>query len=380
MFKKLYLDYAAATPIDPVVLDTMRPYFTDSFYNPSATYLDAKQVSDDIAKARASIASWLGSRPSEIIFTAGGTEANNLAIDGIMKSYPAGNVVISSLEHDSIREAAKRYECREASSDSQGIISADAVESMVDDNTVIISVMYANNEIGTIQPIKRISDVIAQIRVARKAAGNDMPLYFHTDACQAGNYLDIHVSRLGVDMMTLNAGKIYGPKQTGLLYCRTGTPLLPIIHGGGQERNLRSGTESVTNIVGFAKALEIAQTLRKQEAERLRLLQRDIIAKLPTYVSGTSINGSLKQRLPNNIHLTLPGHDNERLIMELDEKGIMCAAGSACSASNQEVSHVLTAIGLSESEARSSLRLSLGRSTTKADLERFLVTLKKIID
>jgi cysteine desulfurase len=375
----IYLDYAAATPVDPAVLKTMQPYYTDNFYNPSAAYLAAKSVAADLKKARESVAFWLGAKPSEIVFTAGGTEANNLAIAGIMDQYPDGNVIVGSIEHESVLEPAKKYDYQEVKVTKGGIIDLDYLEKIIDDKTVLVSVMYANNEIGTIQPIKEIAKFLQNIKKARANVGNKRPIYLHTDACQAGNYLDLHTSRLGVDLMTLNGGKIYGPKQSGALYIRTGVVVSAQILGGGQERGLRSGTENVAGIVGFAKALEMAQEKRHIETKRLTELRDDFISQLTKSFPDATINGSTKKRLPNNISVSFPGVDNERLMMQLDEKGIMCAVGSACSASNDEPSHVLKAIGLSDKQAQSTLRFSLGRSSGIHEVKETLRSIQQVL-
>ncbi len=377
--KKIYLDYAAATPMDARVLKAMEPYFTKHFYNPSSLYLDARDAAKDIAGSRASVANWLGSRPGEIIFTAGGTEANNLAINGVMESFPEANLLVSSIEHESVLKPAEKSKARQIPVDGQGLVILKTLEKLVDEKTVLISIMYANNEIGTIEPIKKISAIISKIRKSRLSKGNSLPLYLHTDACQAGNYLDLHTSRLGVDLMTINAGKIYGPKQTGALYVRAGTQLKSQIKGGGQEFGIRSGTENIAGIVGFAVALDLVQQNRQQEAARLQNLQNTFMALIKTLLPQAEINGSLKHRLPNNIHITIPGSDNERLIMELDEKGIQAAAGSACSASKDEPSHVLAAIGLSDEAARSSLRLTMGKFTTEAEVQKTAEILAKLV-
>jgi len=235
--------------------------------------------------------------------------------------------------------------------------------------------MYANNEVGTIQPLRRIAAMLAVVREERRKSGNALPLYFHTDACQAANYLDLHVSRLGVDLMTLNGGKIYGPKQSGVLYVSAKVRLQPIIRGGGQERNYRSGTENVAGCIGFAKALQLAQAIRQEEGERLSALQKLAFDRISEKLPEAVVHGSLKHRLPNNIHLTLPGQDNERLLVELDERGILAAAGSACSASADEPSHVLCAMGLSDADAQSSLRITMGRETTEVDIDALVSTL-----
>jgi cysteine desulfurase len=239
--------------------------------------------------------------------------------------------------------------------------------------------MYANNEVGSVQPIKQIAATLETIRQNRKKSGNTTPLYLHTDAAQAANYLDLHVHRLGVDLMTVNGGKIYGPKQSGALFVRSGIVLEPLLYGGGQEQGKRSGTENVAAFIGFAKALELASEQRHKESERLQELQAYCIQQLENDIPNIVINGSIKRRLPNNVHLTVSGTDNERLLYGLEDKGVICAAGSACSASKEEASHVLLAMGISENDARSSLRLSFGRQTTKRDIEKFIECLKAVI-
>lgn len=365
----IYLDHAAATPVDPGVLKTMRPYFGEQFYNPSATYAPALGVRRALEEARSVVGHWLGARSSEIVFTAGGSEANNLAIHGVMRRFPKGNVVVSAIEHESVLAAAAEYDHRLVAVGSDGRLDLDDLAAKIDDRTVLVSIGYANNEIGTVQPLREVAKLLAGRRPGRK-----LPLYFHSDAAQAGNYLDLHVARLGVDLMTINGGKLYGPKQSGVLYVKAGTELKPLVAGGGQERGLRSGTENVAFAVGLAKALDLAQSQRHEEIKRLGVLQAQFIkgvASLP----GAIINGSKRWRLPNNVHLTLKGQDNERLLIELEQRGILAAAGSACSASDEEPSHVLRAIGLSDNEARASLRFSLGRPTTAADVAKVLRSL-----
>ncbi len=375
----IYLDYAAATPLDLKVLAAMRPYFNNKFYNPSATYEMARLTRKAIDTARSQTAVILGVRPMEIIFTAGGTESNNLAIHGLMRRYPGKKVIVSSIEHESVLAPAHSYNCVEAAVSQNGIIDLIAFQKLIDSETVLISVMYANNEVGTIQPIQELAAIIRQILADRKRAGNSLPLYFHSDATQAANYLDLHVSRLGLDLMTLNGGKIYGPKQSGLLWLRQGIELEPLLQGGGQERNIRSGTENVPNIVGFSAALEIAQTTKTAEAARLRQLQQLFFKLLSEVIPNGRINGSPIKRLPNNVHITIPGQDNERLLIGLDEAGIMAAAGSACSASQEIPSHILKAMGLSDADARSSLRFTLGRGTTEQAIRYTVDTLARLI-
>lgn len=373
----IYLDHAAATPADSGVLAAMRPYWRDKFFNPSATYAAALEVKKALSEARGRVANRFGARPAEIIFTAGGTEANNLVIHGIMRQFPTGNVVVSAVEHESVLVPARSYDCRQVAVKTDGRLDLDDLRRKIDDKTVLVSIMYANNEIGTIQPVREVAKLVNDIR--RQRGPKKFPLYFHTDACQAANYLDLHVSRLGADLMTINGGKIYGPKQSGALYFKTGVKLLPLVDGGGQEQGLRSGTENVPAAIGLAAALDKTQSIRRQEAKRLYDLQQQFFKLLEQKIPGVRINGSLKHRLPNNVHLTIPGQDNERLIIQLDEADIMAAAGSACSASDEEPSHVLRAIGLSENEARASLRLTMGRDTTETAIRRCLQVLDSIL-
>lgn len=393
----IYLDHAAATPLDADVLAAMRPYFTDKFYNPSALYGAAHDVARDLAKARADVAAVLGARPVEITFTAGGTEANNLAIHGVMAAHPGKKVIVSTIEHDSVLETARQYGCLAAPVTEQGIIDTAQLRKLIDDDTVLVSLMYANNEIGTIQPIAQVAELVADVRKDRKPRGVDTPLYVHTDASQAANYLDLHVSRLGIDLMSLNGSKIYGPRQTGALYVRGGVVLKPLLYGGGQEHGLRSGTENVAGAAGFAVALQKAQAMRSDEVRRLQALQDYFFAELvkafPPAKAGSSgnaypsgkagggiiINGWRKKRLPNNVHVTFPGQDNERLLYALDERGVMAAAGSACSAGSDEASHVLSALGLDEAAARASLRFTMGRGTTQADIDATVAALRELL-
>jgi cysteine desulfurase len=376
-----YFDYAAATPVDGRVLAKMQPFFSELFYNPSATYAPARAVADSLQEARASVAHWLGARPAEIIFTAGGTEANNLAIHGIMRRYAKdgdANIVVSSVEHDAVLHPAAQYDCHQIGVQADGLVDFQSLKDNIDDRTVLVSVMYANNEIGTIQPIKDIAQHVKDVRNERRKQGNSLPLFLHTDACQASNYLDLHAARLGVDLMTLNGGKMYGPKQSGILYVRAGIELTPLIIGGGQESGLRSGTENVAACIGMAEALDIAQTMHYEELTRMQRLQSEFFDLIKHELPTAIINGSLKKRLPNNVHLTFPGQDNERLLLQLEANGILAAAGSACSASSQEPSHVLRAIGLSDIDAQASLRFTMGRATSEASIKRVAGALKDL--
>jgi cysteine desulfurase len=375
---RIYLDYAAATPIDPHVLETMHPYFSDAFYNPSEIYLSARKVKRDINQARAKIAMWLGARHFEIYFMAGATEANNLAIQGVMKQFPGSQLLVSMIEHESVLAPAGLFDRRLIPVTPKGIIDLKAAEKLVTPETVLISVMMVNNELGTVQPVKELAALVKSIRRSRRGAKNSRPLYLHTDAAQAGNLFDLHTHRLGVDMMSLNGGKIYGPKQTGALFVKTDVELKPLIVGGGQEGNLRSGTQNVAGAIGLSKALDMAQKQQAKEYKRLADLRDFMIRELSEKVPAAIINGSGKNQSPHLVSATFPGKDNERLMMGLDEAGIMCAVGSACSASQDESSHVLSAIGLSEASARSTLRFSLGRATSRTDITKTVRELARL--
>lgn len=367
-----YFDYAAATPMLDDVVAAMTPYFSNNFYNPSALYVNARAVKQDIATARSAVAQAIGAKPVEVVFTAGGTEANNLAIQGIMRAHPGGTVLVSAIEHDSVLEPAKQYSATTIPVNNHGFVASDWLVNHISDNTVLISCVLVNNEIGTIQKIRDIVAVAELVRQQRRNAGNAMPLYVHTDACQALNYLDVMTGRLGVDLMTINSGKIYGPKQCGALYIKSGTVIAPLIFGGGQERSLRSGTENVASIVGFAKAVTLAKANRSAEEHRIRLL-RDQTIELLAQIPGATLNGPRAAvRIANNINITFNAIDNERLIMEMDERGFMIASGSACSASSDQPSHVLHAIGLPDQQIRQTVRISLGRHST-ADMCQSLV-------
>lgn len=375
----IYMDYAAATPLDRQVFEQMLPFLSDRFFNPSALYSPAVEVRRALESARTQTARLIGARASEIVFTAGGTEANNLAILGLLAKYPAGHIVTTAIEHESVLLPARRYAWTEVRPEANGIVTPVTIKQAISENTVLVSVMYANNEVGTIQPIREIAAIVRQIRRQRLSEGNDLPLLFHTDACQAVNFLDLQVGRLGVDMMTLNGGKIYGPKQSGALYIHAGNTLEPLIQGGGQEHGLRSGTENLAGAIGFAAALQDAQLRRQEESLRLQALQKKFIESLHGRLPESRINGSLKQRLPSNVHVTLLGQDNERLLYGLDQLGIWAAGGSACSADKGTPSHVLTAMGLSEPEARASLRFTMGRGTTDEQIERLVSALAKLV-
>ncbi len=375
---KHYFDYAAATPMSDDVKNAISGYLSDDFYNPSASYINAQNVKSDVEKARQTVAGIIGAKPSEIIFTAGGTEANNLAIQGLMSQYTNANCIVSAVEHPSVLEVAKLYKNKIAPVKNDGRIDLEQLKKLIDDQTVLISLMYVNNEIGTIQPLAKISQMVKEIRSERTKKGNDLPLYLHTDACQAPNYLNVLVNTLGVDLMTLNGGKIYGPKQSAILFVKTGVKLRPLIYGGGQERAMRSGTENVSGVVGFAEALKETSEKRESEQTRLEDIKNEALAYIKKEMPTVQLNGSKDYRIANNLHLSFDGQDNETLMMALDEKGFMVAVGSACKASSDDPSHVLKAIGLSDEQAQSSIRITLGRDSTKESVLELLKMCKKL--
>ena len=356
----IYLDYAAATPIDKRVMKAMTPYFSDKFYNPSAAYMAARGVRADVENARHDIAKIIGARPAEIIFTAGATESINLA----MTVVDDGVVLTDNAEHASVLNAAKSYRHEIISVDSEGRINLDDLRAKVQSGVVrLISLGYVNSETGVVQDIKAVADIVRDERAERQ-----MPLYLHIDASQASGLYDLNVGRLGVDMMTLNAGKCYGPKQVGLLYVRAGIQLKPVVLGGGQEMGLRSGTENVPGIIGFARALQIADDTRKSEYKRLEELKNQLKKILANGLPDIIFNENPRATSPAILNFSVPNVDGERVVFALDEKGVMVATGSACAANKGQRSYVLTAMGLADNIADGSIRVSLGRFMTEEEI------------
>lgn len=364
----IYLDHAAATPLDERVFRVMEPYFADRFYNPSASYAAARDVRHDLEDARHRLAMTIGAKKDEVILTAGATESINLAIHGLLAT--GGHAVIGATEHQAVTQAVAPYPYSIAEADSYGIVTPEAVAAAVTDETILVSITAADSELGTIQSLQKIATTVESIRNDRRSRSIKTPLYFHSDASQVAGVLDIHVSRLGVDMLTLNAAKCYGPKQVGLLWLRSQIQLEPIVRGGGQERGLRAGTEYVAGAVGFAAALENAQTERHAEGDRLSglrdKLQKCLTDELPELV----VNGHAKRRLPGHLHVSLDGLDAERVIFRLDEDGVLAATGAACAANKNTRSSVLEAIGLADSLSDGSLRFTLGKLVDEAMIDR----------
>lgn len=361
----IYLDHAAATPLNERVLAAMQPYFTELFYNPSSPYLPALSVRRDYEAAKDTIARAIGGRADELIMTAGATESVNLAFASMR-----GHVVTANIEHHAVLAAAGHYDHTLVAADERGIVSAEEVKEAIRPSTQLVSVALANNELGTVQPLRDIAEVVKQERQRRLENGDTTPIYLHSDASQGVGQLDIHVARLGVDMLTLNAGKIYGPKQVGALWTAPHVRLTPQIVGGGQERGLRSGTENVAGTIGFAAAIDMAVSKRKTEAERLRKLRDDLQQQLVATFPEAVLSGHQKRRLPGHLHISFSGVDAERLVFALEDRGVLVATGSACAANKGTRSHVLTAIGLAPEVADGSLRLTLGRLSTEENTKK----------
>ena len=374
-----YFDYAAATPLDDRVRIAMEPYFSEQFFNPSGISLRSRDVLRTIQQARHDIATTIGATDGEIVFTAGGTEANNLAIHGVMRLYPHARMVISAVEHDSVALPARHYTHQLLPVNEKGRVLVDQLDTYIDDQTVLLSCIYASNEIGTIQPLRQIMERVAEIRRERVKKNNSLPLLVHIDACQAASHLDMHVSRLGVDLMTVNGGKIYGPKQSGFLYVRSGVRLVPLIEGGGQENGLRSGTQNVAAIVGLATAFTLSRATATGEKDRLSKVRNSFEESLQSAFPEVLIHGDKKHRLPHFSSVAFPGVDNERLLMMLDERNVIAAAGSACHAAKGTPSTVLRAMGVGDDIAASTIRWTFGRGTTADDTDRALAVLKHIM-
>lgn len=379
----VYLDHAATTPVDKDVLRVMLPYFSKWYGNPSALNQQGLIANGAINDSRRVIAQILGTLSSNIIFCSGGTESDNLAVYGICyanQSY-GKHIVTTPVEHSAILEpledlVKKGWEVTFVKVNKDGMVDPRDVYAAIRPDTVLVSVMYANNEIGTIEPIV---DIGKSILHYRKEHSSSYP-YFHTDACQAAPYLDLNVERLHVDLLTLNGGKIYGPKGIGLLFVRRGIVLHPLLRGGNQEGMIRAGTENVPGIVGLAKALEVSQKKKREETERLAKLSHYFYKKLQQFFPGIILHGPPigEFRLVNNLHVYFPNAEADKLLLYLDAYGIMCSAKSACHTNSLNQSHVLKAIGLSFEEAKQSIRFSLGKSSTKMDIDYVINVLKQL--
>ncbi|OUO33972.1 cysteine desulfurase family protein [Olsenella sp. An293] len=364
--REVYLDYAAATPVDPEVAAAMLPYLTERFWNPSAPYARAREARDDVERARGSIARLIGARPDNLVFTAGATEANNLAFAAV-----EGHVVVDAIEHESVLACAGTHARRTVRVGADGLVDPSAVARAIRPETELVSIELANGEIGCVQPVREVARVVAAERARRLEAGEGVPIYLHTDASQAAGALSVNVSSLGVDLLTLSAAKIYGPKQVGLLWASDDVRLRPLVYGGGQEGGVRSGTENVAGIVGFARALELACERRSEETRRLAALRERLRTGIHERVGWAVVSGprNPKRRLPGLLHVSFAGIEARRLVIALERAGVSAGTGSACAASRMRVSHVLEAIGMPRPLAEGSLRLTLGRPTTERDVD-----------
>ncbi len=373
MNKKIYLDNASTTPVDEKVLKAMEPYFNEKYGNPSSIHSFGQEARVGIDDARQKVADFLNCEAEEIIFTGSATEANNIFILGVLNSYEDSHVITSPIEHDAVLETVKESgaDFTVLPVDKNGFVSLEDLEEAINEKTVLVSIMYANNEIGAIQEIKKMGELIS-----KKNKDRERKIRFHTDAAQAAGYLNCDVDSLNVDGLTLSGHKIYGPKGIGALYKNSSVDIDPIIFGGGQEMGIRSGTYNTPLIVGMGKAVELIEKEReKEKTEKLRDYLIDQVLKL----KGTSLNGPRKRRLSNNANFSFEGAEGESIVLMFDQEGVAVSTGSACSSNNLEASHVLRAIGLKDLEAHSSLRVSLGRNTTKKDIDFFLELLPKII-
>lgn len=359
-----YLDHAAATPVDRRVLTAMEPYFIDEFFNPSSPYAPAVKVRREYEIAKSRLAATFGAKGEELIMTAGATESINLAFRAT-----AGHVVTSSIEHDAVLAVAKERSHVLVQPDAKGIVQSESIKSEITSETTLVSIQLANNELGTVQPIRDIASIVANERSRRRDRGETTPIYLHCDASQGFGQIDVNVARLGVDMMTLNSAKMYGPKQVALLWVKPGVKLSPIIVGGGQEHGLRSGTENVAGTIGFALAAELAHDHRKYESERLAKLRDTLQSMLVDEIPELLVTGHSKRRLPGSLHVSIPGLDAERLVFALETRGVLLATGSACAANKGTRSHVLVAVGMTEQEADGSLRMTLGRMSDEKNIQ-----------
>ncbi|RKY56362.1 MAG: cysteine desulfurase NifS [Candidatus Neomarinimicrobiota bacterium] len=373
--KSIYLDHAATCPTDPKVVEAMLPYFSDHYGNPSSIYSLSRTTRNAIENARTILASAIGADPKEIVFTSGGSESDNFAIKGIAHALKdkGNHIITSQIEHHAVLYTCKfleknGYDVTYVPVDEHGTIKLDELEKAIRPDTILITVMHANNEIGTIQPIRQIGEI------AKKHG-----IKFHTDAVQTFGHIPVNANDLNVDLLSISAHKFYGPKGVGALYIRKGTKITPQSHGGDQERRRRASTENVPGIVGLGKAVEIATESMADEADRQTKLRNDFIKAILEKIPDSRLNGHPVDRLPNNINISFEGIEGESILLNLDMYGIAASTGSACSSSSLEPSHVLLSIGLTHELAHGSVRFSLGKHTTREELDRVVDILPGII-
>lgn len=373
--KKIYLDYAATTPTDRAVVDEMLPYFSLVFGNPMSFHSYGQEAKKAVEVARREIALLIGAMPDEIIFTGGGTESNNFALKGIAyKNRKRGNhIITTSIEHHAVINTCRFLEKQGfhvtyLPVDGYGLINPDDVKRAITGQTILISIMHANNEIGTIEPLAEIGEI-----------AHERDIYFHTDAVQTVGHLPVNVDDLHLDLLSASAHKLYGPKGVGIIYIRRGTKIASFIHGGEQENGHRASTHNVPGIVGFGKAVQIAGKRLQEEKKELTILRDRLIYGITSTIEHTKLNGHPTMRLPNNVSVTVQYVEGESMLLSLDMAGISCSTGSACSSLSLEPSHVLLALGLSHENAHGSLRFSLGRYTKEDDIDTVLEVLPRIV-
>jgi len=374
--KKIYLDYAATTPTHPEVIKEMFPFFSEVYGNPSSIYQLAQKAKRAVEEAREKVARFLNAKTEEIIFTSGGTEADNMALKGIaFANKKRGNhIVTSKIEHHAVLNTCKwlekqGFKVTYIPVDRYGVVDFDELRKSLTDKTILVSVMYANNEVGTIEPISEIA------RITKERG-----IYFHTDAVQIVGRIPVDVEKLGVDLLSLSAHKLYGPKGVGALYMRKGVRISSLIHGGHHERNKRAGTENVPGIVGLGKACEIAAKEMATEEKRLKILRDRLYKGLNRRIDEIFFNGHPQNRLPGILNICIKYVEGESMLINLDLEGVCASSGSACTSSSLEPSHVLLAMGIPPEVAHGSLRFSLGRDTTEGDIDRVIEVLPPIVE
>ena len=378
----VYLDHAGTTPMDSQVLEAMLPHFSQSYGNPSSLHAVGQEARYALDEARDRVAAALNCRSREVVFTGSGTEADNSAIFGVATALQeTGNhIITSSVEHHAVLHTCQHletigFDVTYLPVDRYGMVQPETLYQAITDKTTLVSIMYGNNEVGTVNPISQMSK-----EVRRRAGELGRTIAFHTDAVQAAGYLDLDVVRLGVDLLSLSGHKIYGPKGTGVLFIKRGTPILPLILGGGQERERRSGTENIPGIVGLSVALQAANEQRLETSAHCAALRDRIIDDISENISGSRLNGHPTERLPNNVNFSFSGVEGEPILLGLDMVGIAASSGSACSSGSLEPSHVLLALGQSAEQARSSLRLTLGKNNTQDEIEYLLQKLTALVE
>jgi cysteine desulfurase len=372
----IYMDHSATSPVDPEVFEAMKPYFVDNFGNASTLYSLGRDARKAMEAAREQVASLIGAKPEEVIFTSGGTESDNIAIKGTAyRLKNKGNhIITSAIEHPAVRETCKYlekngFEVTYLPVYEEGIVRVSDLEDAITDKTILITIMHANNEIGTIQPISEIGKIARENKI-----------YFHTDAVQTVGKIPVNVEEMNVDMLSLSAHKVYGPKGIGALYVKKGVRLEPIIHGGGHEKGLRPGTENVSGIVGLGKACELAEKNLLEDSKYITNLRDRLIDGILDSVEQSYLDGHRTKRLPNNVNLRFTGIEGESLVLHLDSKGVAASTGSACSSKSLEPSHVLLALGLEHVEAHGSLRLTLGKENTEEEVDYVITAAKEVVE